>query len=494
MARAVRSTASWLRRSGEWLGLTASPGARAARRPKPLPPRPALELLEDRCLPSTLQAISLPPANQPPSNTAAGASDSPSVSANGQYVAFESKASNLVPGQTGTVDVLNVYLRDTVHNTTILVSHVPGNATEPPPSALPSYSPIISANGRYVLFGTEAPELAPGLMTFDSAVMLYDVQNGTLTTVSQSLDSHCDPDAISSDGSYILFVSDGTDLISGETSGANPGTQQLYLYQPGAAPGQRTQLVSHAAGQPLTPGDFGIDAAHIGETGRVDFAKVGDATVADNGLVAYVDRADNLISPSPGPFQVYLYNPNTQTNRLISFAANNPTAGTFGSGQAAVISRTGTAVAYVSQDVAELVGAGGQNNPQNDNVFLYNIASGQNTLLTRSTKSTPGDVFGGDGESGAAGMSLAVSADGQTVAFSSDADDLVPNQSGAADNVFLYSSASQSLILVSGAGGSATVGAGGVPDLFPSMTPARDPRPARRPVRPDHRRRVVWGP
>src|SRR5579871_3204697 len=93
--------------------------------------RLCLEELEPRCLlASTLQAISLPPANQPPSDTAAGTSLDASVSADGRYVAFLSTALNLVPGQSGGTSLTNVFLLDRSTGTMTLVSHVAGSATK----------------------------------------------------------------------------------------------------------------------------------------------------------------------------------------------------------------------------------------------------------------------------------------------------------------------------------------------------------------------------
>ncbi|HJT78639.1 MAG TPA: hypothetical protein VJ739_15660, partial [Gemmataceae bacterium] len=200
------------------------PGPRARKRTA-CPP--AVERLEDRCVPSTLQAISLPAA-QPASDSAAGASDSPSVSADGRYVAFESKAPNLVPGQTGALGVDNVYLLDRTTNQVALVSHVPGSPTAAPTSGFPSYSPIISQDGRFILYGSKAPEFAPGLDPSGSVAVLYNVQTGQNTLLSHvsgsptkpadgrgggGANANSDPDAISANGRYVLFASNGTDLV-----------------------------------------------------------------------------------------------------------------------------------------------------------------------------------------------------------------------------------------------------------------------------------------
>src|SRR5262249_9775443 len=92
----------------------------------------AVEQLEIRCLPSTLLPISLPSPNQPPSDTATGASIGPSVSGDGRYVVFQSNALNLIPGQTGGAG--NVFLFDRVTSMMTLVNHIPGSTTAAPAS------------------------------------------------------------------------------------------------------------------------------------------------------------------------------------------------------------------------------------------------------------------------------------------------------------------------------------------------------------------------
>ncbi len=488
MAHSVRSAASWLRRTGEWLGLASPPGARTARRPW----RPVLELLEDRCLLSTLQAISLPPGNQPPSATAAGASDSPSVSADGNYVAFESTAPNLVgPGQTGAPDVENVYLLNRSTGQTVLVSHLPGAPTAAPTSGFPSYSPIISQNGQYVLYGSEAPEFAPGLSSSGSVVVLYNVLTGQNTLVSHSSGSPTtpaagvsEPDAISANGRYALF----TDQVTPDSP------TELLLFD--GATGN-IQLVYHAAGQDTVVDDGGVNTGFIGQDGKVVYAKVGTASVTNNGLVAYVDSSgmpdgsSDPDDPVSGFFgtgtDVYLYNAATQTNQLVSFVPGSPTEGAGGTAFGAAISADGSTVVYTSGDYV----APGQSGPQNDNVFVYNVSAGVNTLISGSDGSA---TVGGDANSGAGGISLAVSGNGQFVAFTSDATDLIPGQTGAPDNVFLYNGQSQSLALLSFVPGHPTEGAGGVPDLFPSMTPPLNPGPPAGPSDPITAAEDLGGP
>ncbi|MDP8942876.1 MAG: hypothetical protein M3N16_01955 [Actinomycetota bacterium] len=85
-----------------------------------------------------------------------GGSESPAISADGRYVAFESNADNLSAEDNDAV--LNVFVRDTQTGTTTLVSraHGPGGAG----GDGDSYGPAISADGRYVAFGSEADNLS----------------------------------------------------------------------------------------------------------------------------------------------------------------------------------------------------------------------------------------------------------------------------------------------------------------------------------------------
>jgi archaellum component FlaF (FlaF/FlaG flagellin family) len=85
-----------------------------------------------------------------------GDSWAPSISADGRYVAFTSRASNLVPGDTnGTWDV---FVHDRVTGQTTRVS-VASDGTEGNGA---SEFPSISADGRYVAFISEASNLVPG--------------------------------------------------------------------------------------------------------------------------------------------------------------------------------------------------------------------------------------------------------------------------------------------------------------------------------------------
>jgi len=83
------------------------------------------------------------------------------MSADGRYVAFDSEATNLVPGDTN--GVRDIFVRDTVNDTTTLVS------TGEAPNTRPSYYPAISADGSIVVFTTD------GALTADDTNLRNDV-------------------------------------------------------------------------------------------------------------------------------------------------------------------------------------------------------------------------------------------------------------------------------------------------------------------------------
>jgi Tol biopolymer transport system component len=107
-----------------------------------------------------------------------GASGRPSLSQGGRFVAFESAATNLVPGDTN--GVRDVFVRDHVTGATERVSVATGGAQGTGASGAPS----ISDDGRFVAFETDAANLVPGDGDDDTDVVVRDRQVGTTTLVS----------------------------------------------------------------------------------------------------------------------------------------------------------------------------------------------------------------------------------------------------------------------------------------------------------------------
>jgi Tol biopolymer transport system component len=140
----------------------------------------------------------------------------PSISANGRYVAFQSRASNLVAGDDPT-EVSDIFVHDLVTGTTARVSAASsgtkGNAD--------SYSPSISADGRYVAFQSSASNLVPGDSNGACDIFVYDRDTASVSRVSladdgSEGDSWSYAPSISADGRYVAFHSRASNLVPGD--------------------------------------------------------------------------------------------------------------------------------------------------------------------------------------------------------------------------------------------------------------------------------------
>jgi len=145
------------------------------------------------------------------------ASGHPSISADGRYVAFQSKASNLVDGDTN--GVYDIFVHDRNTRMTERVS-IASDGTE---SNNNSNRPCISGGGRFVAFGSSADNLAPGDAGFGYDIFVFDRQTRTTERISNASDNSGRTEpwdlSISSNGEYVLFVSGSGDLVADDTNG-----------------------------------------------------------------------------------------------------------------------------------------------------------------------------------------------------------------------------------------------------------------------------------
>ena len=140
------------------------------------------------------------------------------MSNDGRYVVFSSSSSNLVTEDTnGTSDV---FLHDRTTATTTRVSLTTGGAQ----GTGASDTPAVSANGRYVAFGSTATNLVPGDTNGQSDVFVRDRTANQTARVSvsatgvQGNGASLLP-ALSSDGTFIGFVSAASNLVASDTNG-----------------------------------------------------------------------------------------------------------------------------------------------------------------------------------------------------------------------------------------------------------------------------------
>ena len=145
------------------------------------------------------------------------------LSADGSYAVFVSWATDLVAGQIDVNGGTDVFIFERATGTISLVSHVPASLTTTSDGG--SYSPRISADGAYVAFTSSGFDLVPGQvdLVIDD-VFLYERASGLVTLVSHipaSPLTTADGDSfgahMTADGSWVVFISFGNDLVAGQT-------------------------------------------------------------------------------------------------------------------------------------------------------------------------------------------------------------------------------------------------------------------------------------
>jgi Tol biopolymer transport system component len=143
---------------------------------------------------------------------------SASISADGRYVAFVSKASNLTAGDSN--GKFDLFVRDRMARVTRCLSVGQRGAT----ANGPSFQPVLSAHGRYVAFASYASNLVPADRNRTSDVFVRDQVTHRTHRVSvgdghaQSRGGYSFAPAISANGRYVAFSSDATNLVRGDTN------------------------------------------------------------------------------------------------------------------------------------------------------------------------------------------------------------------------------------------------------------------------------------
>lgn len=147
-----------------------------------------------------------------------GWSGNPGISADGRYVIFESTASNLVGAGNDTNGATDVFVHDRVTHTTVLVSKNDGGQLGNHNSVTPS----ISRDGKWITFWSAADNLVVGDTNAKADIFAveWNAVSPTMKRVSQSgagVQSNDDSriPVISGDGRYVVFESVATNLVDG---------------------------------------------------------------------------------------------------------------------------------------------------------------------------------------------------------------------------------------------------------------------------------------
>ncbi|MBZ0320289.1 MAG: fibronectin type III domain-containing protein [Anaerolineae bacterium] len=141
-----------------------------------------------------------------------------SISDDGRWVAFASEAINLVSNTSARI--YQIYLHDLQSGQTILVSHTPNGM----PGDARSLSPEISSDGRFITFYSDATNLVAGdAVPAVSDIYVYDRQTDQISRVSVDSNGNAGNGnssypSISDDGRYVAFESLATNLVANDTN------------------------------------------------------------------------------------------------------------------------------------------------------------------------------------------------------------------------------------------------------------------------------------
>ena len=328
-----------------------------------------------------------------------GASEPAVVSADGRFVAFQSNASNLVAGDTN--GVADVFLRDTATGVTSRVSIADNEAQAGSASTAPS----ISADGRLIAFQSTAANFVSGDTNGVADVFVRDVQAGTTARASVSTfgaqgDRASDSAAISADGRFVAFRSDATRMTGGDTN----GYPDVFV----------RDLVNNITTR-ASVNSSGLEGL---------FFSASPAISADGRYVAFRSLSGNL---APGDNNrlpdIFLRDTKLGTTTRVSLSSSQTEAN--GQSDRPAISDDGRLVAF---DSAATNLVDGDTNAAVD-VFLRDVATGDTTRVS---------VGGGGAQGNGRSEAPRLSGDGRFVAFQSLASNLVAGDTNGAGDVFAY--------------------------------------------------------
>ncbi|WP_218110671.1 TolB-like translocation protein [Ostreibacterium oceani] len=321
----------------------------------------------------------------------------PSISADGRYVAFNSRATNLVAGDTnGTLDV---FVHDTQTGNTTRVS-VDSSGVE-----ADGYSsdPSISADGRYVAFTSTATNLVAGDANGNTDIFVHDTQTGDTTRVSVDSvgtegDGLSQSPSISADGRYVAFTSNATNLVTGDTN----GTDDIFVHD--TQTGATTRVSVDSLG---TEGDSFSTIPSISADGR---------------YVAFQSFATNLIAGDTNGYDdIFVHDTQTGVTTRVSVDSSGVEGNSHSYSPS--ISADGRYVAFESY--ATNLAAGDTNGIAD--VFVHDTQTGVTTRVSVDSSGVEGDNDS---------LNPSISADGRYVAFDSVATNLVAGDTNNNLDVF----------------------------------------------------------
>jgi len=360
---------------------------------------------------SALAALSIFRASERGSIEANNNSRTPAVSGSGQFIAFSSSATNLLSSGSDTNGFSDIYLYNKSTRVLTRVS-LASDGTEADNS---SQTPSISSDGRYITFASDATNLlGPGGDTNGvTDIFLHDRLTHVTTRVSLATggaqaDNNSMNPAISADGRFIAFASDATNLLGAGVD--TNGFRDIFVHD--RLSGITTRINLSSGG---VPADNNSQTPSISSDGR---------------FVAFASDATNLLGAGfdiNGFTDIFVRDRGTGLTTRVSVssaavAGNNTSL-------SPSISSTGQFIAFAS-DASNLIGAGSDTNIARD-IFVHDSLTATTTRVS---------LVSGGAQANSASLDPAISANGWLVVFSSSATNLIgPGaDTNTAQDIFLY--------------------------------------------------------
>jgi hypothetical protein len=345
------------------------------------------------------------------------------------YVAFESLADNLAPGDMN--DTWDVFVKNLTTGVTTRVSTSSGGGQGNGASEAPALA--VAPNGSvYVAFYSRANNLVPGDNNNTWDIFVKNLTTGVTTRVSTAsngteADGYSEEPAVAvgPNGSvYAGFASFADNLVAGDTNNVED------VFVKNLTTGVTTRVSTASDGSQASS----VQTGSIGPA----LAVRPDGTV----LVAFSSYATNLVAGDTNNSEdVFVKDLTSGAITRVSTASD----GSQGNGSpfmlfvpALAVGPDGSAYVAFTNDATKLVA--GDTNHSAD-VFVKDLATGATTRVSAANDGTQANSSSGD-------PALAVGSGGAVyVAFDSAATNLVPGDTNGTSDVFLFSDVTAPVIV-----------------------------------------------
>lgn len=324
-----------------------------------------------------------------------GDSSAPSISGNGRYVAFIAEASNLVFNDVNRTKDVFIHNRDTDITERISI------ASDGSQGDAASYQVALSADGRYVAFTSLASNLVADDTNINADVFVHDRNTAITERISVASDGSQGDGyhpAISADGRFVAFTADSSNLVFNDSNGMS----DIFVHDRNS---HVTELVS------------GSNDGSQGNLGAIF-----SAISADGRYVAFDSSSNNLVSEDTNAAEdVFVRDRKTGLTERVSIAID----GTQGNANSHIASISADGRYVVFQSLASTLISYDNNNFSD--IFIHYRYVGITELVSITSN-------GGQGNSHS--TRPAISADGNYVVFQSLASNLIQDDNNARSDIF----------------------------------------------------------